>query len=296
MTPYLRIIGLGEVLWDIFPDGDHFGGAPANMACTAAGLLGPSGSVRLVSALGDDQRGRDAITFLKQRHVNVSELQITDAPTGTVTVKLDDSGQPLFNISKNSAWDNIVWSECWHDLAANVDAIYFGSLAQRGTTSRKTIQGFIGAASANALKVFDMNLRPPFYEPNTLIQSLKLANVLKVNEEELRVITKIIPISGNSIDILKKLQDDYQISCIALTQGTEGAVLINHSETVNVPSVPTTVVDTVGAGDAFTAALIIGLLKNQSLTEIANFATNVSSYVCSQRGASPMLPDWIGGY
>ena len=104
---------MGEVLWDLFPDGDHFGGAPANIACTAAGLLGPSGSVKLVSALGDDQRGRDAINFLKQRHVNVSELQITDAPTGTVTVQLDDSGQPLFNISNNSAWDNIVWSECW---------------------------------------------------------------------------------------------------------------------------------------------------------------------------------------
>ena len=295
MTPYFRIIGLGEVLWDLFPDGDHFGGAPANIACTAAGLLGPSGSVKLVSALGDDQRGRDAINFLKQRHVNVSELQISDAPTGTVTVQLDDLDQPLFNISSNSAWDNIVWSKRWYHLAANVDAICFGSLAQRGTTSRKTIQEFIGATSANALKVFDMNLREPFYEPDTLIQSLKLANILKLNEEELCVIAKIISISGDSIDVLKRLQDDYQLSCIALTQGAAGAVLINHSETINAPSLPTTVVDTVGAGDAFTAALIIGLLRNQSLTEIANFATKVASFVCSQRGATPKLPDWIGG-
>ena len=146
------------------------------------------------------------------------------------------------------------------------------------------------------LKVFDINLRAPFYAADTLIQSLKLANVLKLNREELSVISEILSISGDSIDVLKRLQDDYQINTIALTQGSAGAVLIHYSETVNVPSVPTTVADTVGAGDAFTAALIIGLLKNQSLTEIANFATNVSSYVCSQRGASPMLPDWIGGY
>jgi fructokinase len=295
MTPYFRIIGLGEVLWDLFPDGNYFGGAPANMACTAAGLLGASGDVKLISALGDDQHGREAVNFLEQRHVDVSEIQITDAPTGTVTVKLDDSGQPLFNISANSAWDNIVWSERWRDLAANVDAICFGSLAQRGNTSRETIQKFIGVTSADALKVFDMNVRAPFYEPGTLIQSLKLSNVLKLNDLELCIIAEILSISGDSIDVLKRLQDDYQISTIALTQGSAGAVLIHHSEAVNVPSVPTTVVDTVGAGDAFTAALIIGLLKNQSLTEIANFAIDVSSYVCSERGATPRLPDWIGG-
>ena len=296
MTPFYRIIGLGEVLWDLFPDGDHFGGAPANMACTAAGLLRSSGSVKLVSALGADQRGREAINFLEQRNVDVSEIQITEAPTGSVIVQLDDSGQPLFNISANSAWDSIAWSEHWRDLTANVDAICFGSLAQRGITSRQTIQKFVRTSPANVLKVFDMNLRAPFYAADTLIQSLKLANVLKLNREELSVISEILSMSGDSIDVLKRLQDDYQINSIALTQGSAGAVLIHFSETVNVPSVPTAVVDTVGAGDAFTAALIIGLLKNQSLTEIANFATNVSSYICSQRGASPMLPDWIGGY
>ena len=296
MTPYFRIIGLGEVLWDLFPDGDHFGGAPANTACTAAGLLGPSGVVKLISALGNDSRGRKAIDFLEQRHVDISEMQITEAPTGSVTIQLDDSGQPLFNISGNSAWDHIAWSEHLRPLTANVDAICFGSLAQRGNTSRHTIQKFVGTTPANALKVFDMNLRSPFYEPDTLIQSLRLANVLKLNEQELCVVCEILSISGDSTDVLKRLQDDYQINSIALTQGSAGAVLIHYSETVNVPSLPTTVVDTVGAGDAFTAALIIGLLKNQSLTEIANFATNVSSYVCSQRGATPRLPDWIGRY
>ena len=293
MKPCFSIIGLGEVLWDLFPDGARFGGAPANVACAAAGLLGAESVVTLVSALGDDRRGREAVSFLEQRHVDVSALQITGTPTGTVTVKLDDSGQALFNISDNSAWDHIAWSEQWRDLAANADAICFGSLAQRGDTSRQTIQKFISATSASSLKVFDMNLRAPFYAPDTLVQSLELANVLKLNDQELCVIANILSLSGETIDILKSLQDDYQISSIALTQGAAGAMLLRHSEAVRVPSVPTTVVDTVGAGDAFTAALMIGLLNEQPLKEIAHFATGVSSYVCSQRGATPSLPDWI---
>ena len=293
MKPCFSIIGLGEVLWDLFPDGARFGGAPANVACAAASLLGATGAVTLVSALGDDRRGREAIGFLRQRRVDVSALQITGAPTGTVTVQLDDSGQALFNISDNVAWDRIVWSEKWRDLAANADAICFGSLAQRGDISRQTIQKFINATPASSLKVFDMNLRAPFYAPDTLIQSLELANVLKLNDQELCVIANILSLSGETIDILKSLQDDYQISSIALTQGAAGAMLLRHSEAVRVPSVPTTVVDTVGAGDAFTAALMIGLLNEQPLKEIAHFATGVSSYVCSQRGATPSLPDWI---
>ena len=293
MKPCFSIIGLGEVLWDLFPDGARFGGAPANVACAAASLLGATGAVTLVSALGDDRRGREAIGFLRQRQVDVSALQIAGAPTGTVTVQLDDSGQALFNISDNVAWDHIVWSEKWRDLAASADAICFGSLAQRGDTSRQTIQKFINATPASSLKVFDMNLRAPFYAPDTLIQSLELANVLKLNDQELCVIANILSLSGETIDILKSLQDDYQISSIALTQGAAGAMLLRHSETVRVPSVPTTVVDTVGAGDAFTAALMIGLLNEQPLKEIAHFATGVSSYVCSQRGATPSLPDWI---
>ena len=293
MKPCFSIIGLGEVLWDLFPDGARFGGAPANVACAAASLLGATGAVTLVSALGDDRRGREAIGFLRQRRVDVSALQITGAPTGTVTVQLDDSGQALFNISDNVAWDHIVWSEKWSDLAASADAICFGSLAQRGDISRQTIQKFINATPASSLKVFDMNLRAPFYAPDTLIQSLELANVLKLNDQELCVIANILSLSGETIDILKSLQDDYQISSIALTQGAAGAMLLRHSEAVRVPSVPTTVVDTVGAGDAFTAALMIGLLNEQPLKEIAHFATGVSSYVCSQRGATPSLPDWI---
>jgi len=293
MKPCFSIIGLGEVLWDLFPDGARFGGAPANVACAAASLLGATGAVTLVSALGDDRRGREAIGFLRQRRVDVSALQIAGAATGTVTVQLDDSGQALFNISDNVAWDHIVWSEKWSDLAASADAICFGSLAQRGDISRQTIQKFIIATPASSLKVFDMNLRAPFYAPDTLIQSLELANVLKLNDQELCVIANILSLSGETIDILKSLQDDYQISSIALTQGAAGAMLLRHSETVRVPSVPTTVVDTVGAGDAFTAALMIGLLNEQPLKEIAHFATGVSSYVCSQRGATPSLPDWI---
>ncbi len=289
MTKPFNIIGLGEVLWDVFLDGPRFGGAPANMACAIAGLLGNEAKVTMVSAVGNDILGSNAIKSLQQRNVDVSALQSTPFPTGTVTVNLDESHQATYQFSENSAWDNIIWLESWRDLAAKADAICFGSLAQREETSRQAIQKFIRAIPANALKVFDINLRAPFYTTETIIQSLELANVLKLNEEELLIIADMLAISGDTNSLLKTIQQQYQLSCIALTQGADGAVLLHHGQQVAVPIVPTTVVDTVGAGDSFTAALTLGLLQEKPLIEIARFATRVSSYVCSQRGATPQL-------
>jgi len=284
-----NIIGLGEVLWDVFPDGPRFGGAPANMACAIAGLLGNKAKVTMISAIGKDRLGNDAIKSLKQRNVDGSQLQSSSFATGTVTVNLDESQQASYQFAENCAWDNLVWSESWDALAAQTDAICFGTLAQRSEISRQTIQKFVSAVPTHALKVFDINLRAPFYTPDTIIKSLELANVLKLNEEELPIIANILAIKGDTNSLLKKIQQQFKLSSIALTQGAEGATLIHHDQQVEVPIVPTNVVDTVGAGDSFTAALTLGLLQNKPLIEIATFATKVSSYVCSQRGATPVL-------
>ena len=284
-----NIIGLGEVLWDIFPDGPRFGGAPANLACAMAGLLGNKAKVTMVSAVGNDSLGSEAIKVLKQRNVDVSELQSSFFSTGTVTVNLDESRQASYEFSKNCAWDNIIWSESWGELAIKTDAVCFGSLAQRSETSRKAIQSFINAVPNSALKVLDINLRAPYYTAETIIQSLELANVLKLNEEELPIIANILSIKGDTNSLLKKIQQQFEINTIALTQGDKGSTLIHHNQQVEVPIVPTNVVDTVGAGDSFTAALTFGLLQRKPLIEIAEFATKVSSYVCSQRGGTPQL-------
>lgn len=284
-----NIIGLGEVLWDVFPDGARFGGAPANLACAIAGLLGDQAKVTMVSAVGNDLLGIEAIKSLKQRNVDVAELQSCPFSTGTVTVNLDESRQASYEFAENCAWDNVIWSESWGELAIKTDAVCFGSLAQRSEKSRKAIQSFISAVPNSALKVLDINLRAPYYTAETIIQSLELANVLKLNEEELPIIANILSIEGDTNSLLKEIQQQFQIHTIALTQGDKGATLIHHDQQIEAPIVPTNVVDTVGAGDSFTAALTLGLLQQKPLIEIAEFATKVSSYVCSQRGGTPQL-------
>lgn len=289
MNNTLNIVGIGEVLWDVFPDGARFGGAPANMICAITDLSDENTKVSMVSAVGDDTLGDDAIAHLAKRQVAVELLDKVNYPTGSVTVMLDASNQASYHFADNCAWDNLAWSTQLAEAAVSVDAVCFGSLAQRNVCSRDTIQRFIHLVPKEALKVFDVNLRAPFYANDVILQSLELANVLKLNEDELPVIAKLVGISGNNLDLLKQLKQLYQLNTIAFTQGAQGAVLLHLDEMIEVPIVPTTVVDTVGAGDSFTAALTLGLLQNKSLTEIADFASLVSSYVCSQRGATPLL-------
>lgn len=289
MTNTFNIVSLGEVLWDVFPDGPRFGGAPANWACAIAGLLGDKAKVAMISAVGSDLLGKEAIKSLQQLNVDVSKIQSCSFATGTVTINLDESRQASYEFAENCAWDNIIWSDSWQALAAKTDVICFGSLAQRGEVSRQAIQKFIHAVPPSALKVFDINLRSNFYTVKTIRQSLELANVLKLNEEELPIIANMFSIEGDTATLLTKIKEQFQLDCLALTQGEKGAMLIHHDQTVAVPIVPTSVVDTVGAGDSFTAALTLGLLQEKPLMEIAEFATKVSSYVCAQRGGTPQL-------
>lgn len=293
MKQHFNIIGIGEVLWDVFPDGPRFGGAPANMVCAIAGLMADKTNVSMVSAVGDDALGTDAFESFKQHNVNIAALQTNEFPTGTVTVNTDESGQATYQFANNCAWDNLMWCEPLTNQAAAADAVCFGTLAQRSNKSRETIQKFIQASPNSALKICDVNLRVPFYTTDIIKQSLTLANVLKLNEDELPIIANILDISGTTLTLLKNIQQQYQLTSIALTKGEKGATLIHQNQHIEVPIVPTTIVDTVGAGDAFTAAFTLGLLRRMPLEEIGRFATQVSSYVCSKRGATPQLSNTL---
>ena len=293
MSKPFNIIGVGEVLWDMFPDGPRFGGAPANMACAIAGLAGSSAKVTMVSAVGNDILGTRAIESLKRLNVDVSAIQKNDFSTGTVTVNLNETRQATYIITEDCAWDHIAECESLVELATTADAICFGSLAQRSEKSRSAIQKTINAMPLTALKVFDINLREPFFTAEIISQSLELANVLKLNEDELPVIAQILDISGDINSLIQQIKQQYKLNTIALTKGVQGSVILHNDEQVEVPIVPTTVVDTVGAGDSFTAALTLGLLQQNPLQDIANFASKVSSFVCSKRGGTPQLTSLI---
>ena len=173
------VVGLGEVLWDVFPDGPRFGGAPANFACSAAGLSNEI-DVTMASAVGDDELGRGALKELQQRNVDTSVVAIRPEPTGTVHVSLDDAGHASYRFAENTAWDCIPWKDALQELAARTNAVCFGTLGQRSETSRKSIQLFVQAVPKSALKIFDINLRPPFYDDDVIQQSLRICNVLKL--------------------------------------------------------------------------------------------------------------------
>jgi fructokinase len=283
------IVGLGELLWDLFPDGPRFGGAPVNFACHAAAL---GAHVHVVTSVGSDTLGREALRALASHGVKTDAVAICDeAPTGTVQVTVDAAGKATFTFAPDVAWDHLQWSEGLARLAATCDAVCFGSLAQRSAESRQTVQRFVGATRAVASRVFDINLRPPFYGEEVIHESLKLANVLKLNDDELPILAATCGASGSDTEVLVQLAHRFDLQVVALTRGPKGAILLCGGEISEAPGVPVAVKDTVGAGDAFTAALVLGLLRNDPLDEINRRACAIAAYVCSQAGATPPLPD-----
>jgi fructokinase len=279
-------VGVGELLWDLFPDGPRFGGAPVNFACHAAAL---GAQAHVVTSVGKDELGRKALEELHAHSVNADAVAVCDrAPTGTVQVAVDAAGKARFTFAPDVAWDHLPWSE---GLAQACDAVSFGTLAQRSTESRQTIQRFVGATRAEALRVFDINLRPPFYTQEAICESLALANVLKLNDDELPILAEMCSAAGNETEVLVRLARRFDLQLVALTRGPKGALLVRGSEISQAPGQPVIVTDTVGAGDAFTAALVLGLLRNDPL-ELTNCrACAVAAYVCSQAGATPPLPE-----
>ncbi|HEY3394060.1 MAG TPA: carbohydrate kinase [Lacipirellulaceae bacterium] len=291
MTERASIVALGEVLWDVFPDGPRFGGAPANFACSAAELAGKRIDVFMVGAVGGDDLGRRAVESLRQHGVDPSYIAVVEQPTGQVLVTFDASGHPGYEIALDTAWDNVPSSDALLQLAGRADAVCFGTLAQRSDTTRRTIHEFLQALPASCLRVLDINLRPPFWSESVAIESLHLANVLKLNDGELNTLAEMLMWKGTERELLRQLIDQFSLQVVALTRGDRGAlVMASSGESSDSPGESTAVVDTVGAGDAFTAALAVGLLAGLPLSAINTWANRVAAFVCSQPGATPTFP------
>ncbi len=288
----LTIVGLGEVLWDVFPDGPRFGGAPANFACSAAGLAGSVARCYMVSAVGRDELGRQALTKLGELGVKTDGVAQLERPTGTVTVQLDDAGHASYEFAADTAWDNLGWSNQLHDLAKQTTAVCFGTLGQRSEASAQVIRKFVRSTSDRCLKIFDVNLRTPFWTDDVIRESLPLCNALKCNDEELPVLARLFEVPGSDERVLSQLVEKFGLQFAALTRGAAGSLLVSGTlGTSDLDGVETAVVDTVGAGDSFTAALALGLLHDLPLKLTHAWATQVAAFVCSQAGATPSIPE-----
>lgn len=287
-------IGLGEVLWDLLPDGRQLGGAPANFAYHAHAL---GGDGRVISRVGSDDLGRDIVERLGGLGLSTAGISVDPvAPTGTVTVALDPSGQPAYTIHAGVAWDFLeAGSEVLLD-AARADAVCFGTLAQRHPVARESIRRVLQATRADALRIFDINLRQRFWSSEVILPSLEAANVLKLNDEELPVLVGLL--GWTEVDeerCMGRLADRFGLRAVALTRGACGSRLWLDGRSVSWPlsgnPVPLPVVDTVGAGDSYTAALALGLLSGHPPEEILRIAHRVADFVCTRAGATPVMPE-----
>ena len=291
------IVGLGETLWDVFPDGPRLGGAPLNFSCSTAELAQSDAQVFMASAVGSDELGRRAICTLEEHGVNTTCMQIDDRPTGQVLVELDSAGVASYRFAENCAWDHFLWNSALQKLASDCDAVCFGTLGQRSACSRATIHKFVAETNEETLRILDVNLRPPFFSDEMIRQSLALANVLKLNDEELPLLARLCDVHGSDVEIMKKLAEQYQFRCIALTRGAKGAILVYGDEVSDLPGIEVAVADTVGAGDAFTAAMTLGLLAGRDIDQVNRNAIAIAAYVCSKPGATMKFPanlshDW----
>ncbi len=284
-----KIIGIGEVLWDLLPSGPQLGGAPGNFAYHAH-ALGATASV--VSRVGNDNFGREILRRFEDLGIADGTIQVDDtAPTGAVSVSLSEKGNPNYVIHENVAWDRLAVTTSALRAVREADGICFGSLAQRGEISRAAIQRLVAAAPAETLRVFDINLRQKYFSPEVVEQSLRLANVLKLNEGELPVLAEYFRLKGSTRHQIEMLAKKFSLRLVALTRGPAGSLLFQGGNWSDCPSVPIQIVDTVGAGDAFTAALVMGLLQKMGLDEVNSFADEVARHVCSSTGATPPLPE-----
>jgi fructokinase len=285
----LKVIGIGEILWDLLPEGKQLGGAPANFAYHAQ-QLGLQSSI--ISAVGKDNLGEEILQNIDNADI-ISFIDKIDRPTGTVSVQLDKNGIPKYIIHENVAWDFISPSERALEFAKRSNAVCFGSLAQRSETSYYSIQEILNMMPVDALKVFDINMRQHFYNEEIIYNSLEKANILKINEDEILVFADMFNISGDEKEIIHHIIHKHHLKLLALTKGDKGSWLVSSMEEsyLDTPGVP--VADTVGAGDSFTAAMVAGLLKGNPLKEVHQKAVDISAYVCTQQGATPLLPDHL---
>lgn len=290
-TNQMVIVGLGEVLWDMLPDGKKIGGAPANFAYHLSQCNFPT---YLVSAVGDDELGEQIRDTLSVAGLNVM-LPVVEQPTGTVEVELDDKGVPQYKICENVAWDNIPFTPEIEALAKRTATVCFGTLAQRSEQSRKTIEAFINAMPEEGVKVCDVNLRGNYYSKEVIEWSMRVSDVVKVNGEELVEICRVLGVEYTDQHLIARdFIDQYKLEMFIVTCGTEGSFI--YCEDQNASCLPTPaveVVDTVGAGDAFTAIFVAGMLGGLEVRWAHMLAVEAAAYVCTQAGAMPILPDDI---
>ena len=279
------------MLWDLLPSGPQLGGAPGNFAYHAR-ALGANASV--VTRVGDDTFGHDILRHFEKQGIADGTIQMdATTPTGTVSVSLSENGNPDYVIHENVAWDHLTVTTSALKAIREADAICFGSLAQRGEISRSAIQRLVAAAPAETLRVFDINLRQKYFSREVIAQSLRLANMLKLNDGELTTLAEMFSLNGSARQQLQQLAMEFSLRFIALTRGPAGSLLFQNGQWSDCPSDPVQIVDTIGAGDAFTAALVMGLLQKMELSKINFLADAVARHVCSCAGATPPLPEWL---
>jgi fructokinase len=299
-APHL-VLGLGELLWDVFPAGMLLGGAPANFT-VMAGRMGNHAA--LLSRIGRDDAGRRAVDGLDPLPADASFLQVDPAhETGRVTVTFED-GQPRYMIHQPAAWDFLELSDEWVRLAERADALCFGSLAQRCLESRQTIQTLVAQSAAACIRVFDVNLRPPFYSSEVIQESLELAAVAKMNEAEMTLVLGLLGLPANEgtaingfdalrLDAERLLGEFPELKMVAVTRGAQGSLLVTRDEWNAHPGIPVKVADTIGAGDAFTAALTHYMLRGAGLAALNEAGNRWGAWMASQSGAMPALPDEV---
>lgn len=286
------VVGMGEALWDVLPEGKQIGGAPANFAFHVSQFGLPS---RVVSAVGDDKLGQEILDTFKQRQLS-GVIENVPYPTGTVQVTVDAEGVPAYEIKEGVAWDNIPFTDELRQLALETRAVCWGSLAQRSVVSRQTIARFLDTMpnEEGRLKIFDINLRQGFYTKEILTESMRRCNILKINDEELITVSRLFGYPG--IDLKDKcwiLLAKYNLKMLILTCGVNGSYIFTPGNVSFVETPKVEVADTVGAGDSFTAALVSSLLKGHTVRKAHERAVCVSAYVCTQHGAMPILPEEV---
>lgn len=281
-----KIIGLGEILWDVYGDEKFAGGAPANFLRHIA----VSGHEAVIlSRVGNDADGIELINDLKNNGININYIQIDKTkPTGLVNITLDEQSKPSFQILEDTAYDYFENNDNWNKLSDEADAVVFGTLAQRGYSSHITIQAFLKSA-VNSLKVFDLNVRGAKENIIDIVfESLRYTDILKINESELEIFRKEFNSQDNDISLIKKIINDFKLKLVAVTFGNKGCLCVDNIDYVYHPGFIVNAVDTTGSGDGFTAGLVIKYLEGAGLKEIAEFGNKLGAFIATKKGPCPL--------
>lgn len=289
ITPCPTIVGLGELIWDFLPGGKQLGGAPTNFAYFARAL---GNNAVVASRIGNDDLGQEAIERLRIMDIPSQYLQVdAEHPTGTVGVTIDDKGEAHFSMNEDSAWDYLEWTEAWRELAESADAVGFGTMGQRTPTSMNAIMKFLEHTRPDVPRIFDINLRHSFFNGEMLKRSLRVATLVKLNDDELATIAEMIGLirarDENDESLGRRMLETFDIEILAITRGPNGSLLMTKSETDDHPGFKVDVVDTIGSGDAFTAMMAHQYLACAPLRKMSDSSNRIGAWVATQVGATP---------